>query len=460
VTAARLPHRLAARLAGAGLLAALTAGGPARAAEPALAPAACPASLPADLACWRGRDAAGAYLLLARPANWNGRLLTHVFGGPRMAAPAIDTTDEDLIRYAEFLAEGWAWVSTSRRRAGFGIRRGGEDALAARDAAVAVLGPVRLSVLHGQSWGGAVAARAIETLNEPREDGRRPWDAALLTAAVLAGPTRAYDMRVDLRAAFQALCATHPRADEPQYPVVLGLPRGARMTRDDLMLRLNACTGADLAPEARTQGQRQALADLSAASRIPEAALPTHLMWATTVFADIAWNMLDGASGFGNAGVRYRGTSDDAGLNARVPRYAADPSARARLAADGDPTGAVAVPVMTLHGIGDTTVFVEHQAAYRATLDAAGTAHWLVQVFVDDSDHSKLPPALYPAALGALADWAETRRRPAVAQVADRCEVLRARYAPECRVLPGYVPLRWSARVNPRGTEVRSADRR
>lgn len=385
-----------------------------------------------------------------------------------MTPPAPDTTDEDLVRYAEFVVEGWAWVSTSRRRAGFAVQRGGEDALAARDAAAGVLGPIRLSVLHGQSWGGAISARAIETLNAPRADGRRPWDAALLTNAVLAGPTRAYDMRVDLRAAFQAVCGTHPRPDEAQYPVVLGLPRGARMTREEVMLRFNACTGADLAPEARTEGQRRALADLVAASRIPESALPTHLMWATTVFADITWNLLEGASGFDNAGVRYRGTSDDAALNARVPRYAADATARARLAADGDPTGAVAVPVMTLHGIGDTTVFVEHQAAYRATLEAAGTAAWLVQVFVDDSDHSKLPPALYPAALAALADWAETGRRPTVAEIGARCEALRTRYAPECRVLPDYVPQPWSARVNPRtpdgqtqsAPESRSADLR
>lgn len=415
-----------------------------------VAPAECPTGLPTGTTCLRGQDANGAWLLLARPANWHGGLVTHIFGGPRMAPPARDTTDEDLIRYQEFLAEGWAWASTSRRREGFGVRRAGEDTLAATRAAEAAFGRPRISVLHGQSWGGAVAAKAIETLNEADAEGRRPWQAALLTSAVLAGPTRAYDMRVDLRAAFQAVCGSHPRPEEPQYPVTLGLAAGQTMARDALMDRYLACTGADLVTEARSAAQRQALADLVAASRIAEWAIPGHLSWATTVFADIGWRMMEGRSAFGNAGVRYTGTSDDAGFNARVPRITPDPDAQARLAADGDPTGAVSVPVLTLHGIADSTVFVEHAAAYRATLEAAGTAHLLAQVFVDDGEHNKLSAALYPAALAALADWAETRRRPTPGEVRGRCEALRARHAGECRVLSGYTPPRWETRVNPR----------
>jgi alpha-beta hydrolase superfamily lysophospholipase len=435
----------------------LLAATPPAAAE--MAEAACPHGLPAGTTCLRGRDAEGAFLLLARPANWHGGLVTHIFGGPRMAPPAIDTTDEDLIRYAEFLAEGWAWASTSRRRAGFGVLRAAEDTLAATRAAEAAFGPPRLSVLHGQSWGGAVGARAIEVLNARDEAGRRPWAAALLTSAVLAGPSRAYDMRVDLRAAFQAVCGTHPRPGETQYPVTLGLARGATMAREEVMARYLACTGADLAPPQRSPRQRTALRDLVAASGITEWAIPGHLNWATFVFADIAWGMMDGRSAFGNAQVRYRGTSDDLAFNARVPRIAPDAEALARLVADGDPTGAIGVPVLTLHGIADTTAFVEHQAAYRATLQRAGTAHLLLQVFVDDGEHNKLSAALYPAALAALADWVETRRRPSPGEVRGRCEAMRARHAGECRVLSGYQPPAWETRVNPRHPGAQQAAR-
>lgn len=413
-------------------------------------PASCPPGLPDSVTCWRGQDPNGAWLLLARPAGWNGRLLVHVHGGPSMAPPGPHTSDEHMLRHAEFLREGWAFATSSRRRAGFGVTRAAEDAEQARRAAVEAFGPPSLTVLHGQSWGGAVAAKAIEALNEPGPDGRRPYDAALLTSAVLAGPSRAYDMRVDLRAAFQAVCGTLPAPHETQYPFTLGQPEGQRLTREEVIGRYLACTGADIAPESRTASQREALADLAAASRIPEWAIPGHLWWATQIFADIGANMTGGRSAFGNAQVRYRGTTDDAAFNARIPRIAPDPEAAARLAADGDLTGRVTIPVLSLHGIGDATVFVENQAAYRATLEQAGTTDRLVQVFVDEGEHQKLSPVIYPAALAALRAWAETGVRPTAAQVRAACEAMRDGYPGECRILPDYVPQPWEARVNPR----------
>jgi hypothetical protein len=133
-----------------------------------------------------------------------------------------------------------------------------------------------------------------------------------------------------------------------------------------------------------------------------------------------------------------------------VPRIRPDPAAVARLAADGDPTGRITVPVLTLHGIGDTTVFVEHEAAYRTTVERAGTADRLVQVFVDEDNHGKLSPVLYPAALAALTAWAEGGERPTPAGIQTRCLALQWVYPGDCRIVADYVPQPWEARVNPR----------
>lgn len=427
---------------------ALAAAGPA-AAFGAL-PAACPPGMAPDVRCWRGEDDNGAHLLFARPANWNGRLIVHIHGGPRMDPPHPHTSDEGLLRNLEFLREGWAFATTSRRRAGFGVLRAAEDAGNARRYAIAALGQPRLTVLRGQSWGANVAARAIEAMNEPGPDGRRPYDAALLTNGVLAGPTRGYDMRVDLRAAFQAVCGTLPARGERPYLVTLGQAPGQRMSREQVIGRYLACTGADREAAARSPAQRRALADLAAASRVPAEAIPAHLWWATQVFADIAWNMTGGRSAFGNEAVRYHGTSDDAAFNARVPRIRPDPLARSILAADGDPTGRITVPVLTLHGIGDTTVFVEHEAAYRETVARAGQSDRLVQIFVEEDDHTKLSPVLYPAALQALTAWAERGARPTPESVQTGCLGLQWVYPGDCRIRPDYVPQPWESRVNPR----------
>jgi hypothetical protein len=420
------------------------------AAQPALAPAACPTGVPATVTCWRGRDANGAFVLVARPADWSGVLIVHSFGGPRLAAPTATTTDEDLQRFAEFVVEGHAWVSTSRRQPGFAVRRGAEDADMARRLAIGVLGAPRVTIAHGQSWGANVAAKLAEVLNEPGADGRRPYDGVFLTNGVIAGGTRAYDMRMDLRAAFQVVCGTLPRPDEPSYHLGIGLPAGTTLPRAEFDRRVQECTGIGRPVAERTPEQRRALSDLAAASRIPERTILGHLVWATYTFQDIARRITDGRSAFGNEGVRYRGTSDDAAFNARVPRFAPDPEARRLLAEDSDPTGRVAVPVLTMHGIHDETAFVENESAYREAFVAAGTERFLRQVFVDEGDHSKMSPPLYPAAIASLLSWIDTGTPPTPADVAQRCEQARARHAGACRVDPAFRPRAWAERVNPR----------
>lgn len=433
------------------LLAALAFGAPDLArAQAALAPAACPSGVPDSVTCWRGQDANGAFVLVARPATWTGVLIVHSFGGPRLAAPTATTTDEDLQRFVEFVGDGHAWVSTSRRRAGFAVRRGAEDADAARRLAMTVLGQPRLTIAHGQSWGANVAAKLVEILNAPGPDGRRPYDGVLLTNGVIAGGTRAYDMRMDLRAAFQVICGTLPKSDEPQYHLGLGLPVEATLPRAEFDVRVRECTGIGRPVAERTPEQRRALADLAAASRVPERTIQGHLVWATYTFQDIARQITGGRSAFGNEGVRYRGTSDDAAFNARVPRFAPDPEARRLLAEDSDLTGRVAVPVLTLHGILDETAFVENEAAYREVFAAAGTERFLAQVFVNEGDHSKMSPPLYPAALGALLSWIASGNRPEAAEIARLCDQARARHPGQCRIDAAFRPAPWAERVNPR----------
>ncbi|MDA5111159.1 hypothetical protein O3V59_22930, partial [Brevibacillus thermoruber] len=60
-------------------------------------------------------------------------------------------------------------------------------------------GEPRRTYVHGQSWGGNVAAKVVETYAP--EGG--PYDGALLTNGVLGGASRGYDHRVDLRVVYQ-----------------------------------------------------------------------------------------------------------------------------------------------------------------------------------------------------------------------------------------------------------------
>ncbi len=82
-------------------------------------------------------------------------------------------------------------------------------------------GAPRRTYVHGQSWGGNVAAKVVETYGG--KGG--PYDGALLTNGVLGGGSRGYDYRVDLRVVYQYYCANLPRPEEPRYPLWQAAPR-------------------------------------------------------------------------------------------------------------------------------------------------------------------------------------------------------------------------------------------
>jgi hypothetical protein len=296
-------------------------------------------------------------------------------------------------------------------------------------------------VAHGQGRGANVAARAIEI--HPRS-----YDGALLTSGELAGGSRGEDYRIDLRVVYQYYCRNHPRPGERPYPLWMGLPPGESMTSADVRVRFDECTGANLPADRRSAAQGNALASIVAATRIPERTLAAHLAWGTLVFADLVHRRLGGRNPFSTQGVRYAGTADDAALNAGVDRYRPDPAALAELAEESDPTGRIAVPVLTLHGIGDPTAFVEHESAYRETVDRAGNGERLVQVFTGQAEHRSLGSAEYSAALSALVAWIDGAKRPTPADVAARCRGFLSRFEGEsCRILADYHPPAWESRV-------------
>jgi hypothetical protein len=61
----------------------------------------------------------------------------------------------------------------------------------------------------------------------------------------------------------------------------------------------------------------------------------------------------------------FKGSSNDVALNRDVIRFDADPTAVAALRADGQPSGVLPVPVVSIHSINDPHLVVEVQSTYR-----------------------------------------------------------------------------------------------
>jgi alpha-beta hydrolase superfamily lysophospholipase len=390
-------------------------------------PTACPAPVPSQTRCYTGEDTAGAFYWIAIPQTWNRVLVMHAHGGPETGPPKLARSEEDLKRWAVTVKAGYAWAGSTYRRGGYGVTMAAEDTERLRRIFVQRFGVPRRTLLHGQSYGAGVAAKAAE-LYAPLGDAKSPYDGLLLTSGVLGGGNSAYDFRLDLRVIYQYVCRNHPKPDEPQYPLWQGLPMESKLTRAELAARVKECTGVGVPATQRTPEQAARLKTILSVVKIQERSLQGHLNWATWLFQDLVQRRLNGSNPFGNIGVVYQGSADDAALNAGVARYAADPQANGALAADSQPTGRTALPTVALHGIDDPTAFVELESAYRRIRDAAGTGDTLVQSFSAEREHSYLSDSEYPALFNALMDWVDKGEKPTPASLAQRCAALMPRY--------------------------------
>jgi pimeloyl-ACP methyl ester carboxylesterase len=409
---------------------------------PEVAPraAACPEGVPAGARCLRGQDSAKAHYLIVMPPQWSGVLVVHAHGGPSLGEPRASRADADIKRWSITVSQGHAWAGSVFRQGGFAVTAAAEDTDRVRRIFVAHVAKPRRTLLHGQSWGAMVATKAAELFP-------KSWEGMLLTSGVVAGPST-YDFRLDLRVVYQYLCNNHPRPDETQYPLWMGLPADSKLSNADLTARVNDCLGLNKSAAQRTPEQSRRVRTIVDVVRIPENAIISHLRWGTFTLRDVVSRT--GASPFGNEGVRYAGSADDAALNAGVKRYRTDPAAAAKFSADVDYIGRFEMPVLTAHGIGDSTVFVEGSDTLRQRMAAAGNGSCLVQTFVDSREHSYWGDAMYPPLFEALLNWVDRGDKPTPASIAARCRALRVTMPSDCLFVADYAAKPLMSRIPPR----------
>lgn len=415
-----------------------------------------PVSCPKDVAtlgtCYSTRLPSGAFLLVGTPKTWNGDLVVHAHGGPAVAPPTADYEAGNNGRYLSVAMRlGYAWIGSSYRQAGYGAQFAAADVDEARRFFVAHFPKPRRTLLHGTSYGGLVSTVLLDRDATANPDGSPAYDGMLLNSPVAAGAFFAYEFRADLRAVYQFYCRNLPRPDEPAYPGWMGLPRGSALTQGEINARIDDCTGVSRPAAMRTPEQASHLADILGVTRIPDEMLLRHMQAATFVFRDIAERITNGRSWFSNVGVQYRGSSNDAALNARIERVTADPAAVAALKADGVSSGRLTVPVVSIHSRNDPQVPMETEREYQRMVEKAGAAGRLVQAYTVEAAHAQQSAPELAAALTALAGWVDAGTKPAPASIAEACERLKA-------ILDG--PCRWQPDFEPSGFETKFARRR
>jgi GNAT superfamily N-acetyltransferase len=412
---------------------------PAFAQSKAAEPRPCPEAIASIAGCFAAKHESGAYLLAALPKNWNGHLVVFAHGGPAVVPPTATTSEFDLNKYSIAVKRGFGWVASSYRRAGYGVQMAAEDTEHARRFFVEHVAKPKRTLLHGASYGGMVGAKLIETYAK-NADGSMNFDGAFFNSGVVSGAALGHEFRADLRAVYQYYCKNLPQPDEPQYPLWMGLAADSKMTLKDLQALIDDCTGVSKPAAERTAVQKQNLANILGVMRFSDALLVRHMQTATFLFREIAERVTKGRSAFSNAGVQYKGSADDEALNRGVARFTADPEALAALKADGTPTGALPIPVLSIHSINDPQVAVEVQSAYRDNVRAAGSADRLVQAYTDEKAHTAQSAPELAAALDAVLQWVEKGTKPTPQAIAAACEQLRASLDGPCRWHPAFEP--------------------
>jgi hypothetical protein len=414
----------------------------------------CPYSIFTIATCYTAKHETGAYITAAVPKNWNGDLVVFAHGGPSLLPPTATFSKSDLDKYSYAVQRGYAWVASTYRREGYGVAMAAADSDDARRFFIARFGKPRRTVLHGASYGGLVGAKLIET-SAKNPDGSLNFDGAFLNSGAVTGATLNYQHRVDLRAVYQYYCRNLPRPDDTPYPLWNGVAPDSRMTLKDLDAIVDDCTGVGHPAAARSEQQKRHLANILGVMGYPENLLVRHMQAGTLLFRDIVKNTTGGRNPFSNIGVRYKGSSDDVALNRDVVRFDADPAAAAALKADGDPTGVLPVPVVSIHSINDPQVVVEGQSAYLDKVKAAGSAASLVQAFTDERGHTAQSAPELAAALDALMQWIDKGTKPTAQSIAAGCERLRASLEGPCRYRPEYAPKTYATRYYTREAVVR-----
>jgi hypothetical protein len=405
----------------------------------------CPKEVAAIATCYSAKHPSGAYLLAAIPNAWNGDLIVYAHGGPYVVPPTANTNKTDLAKYAIVVERGFGWVASTYRREGYGVQMAVEDTEHARQFFVERIRQPRRTILHGASWGGLVGAKLIEKQFK-KADGSSAYDGAFFNSGFVIGAARGYDFRFDLRMVYQYYCKNLPRPDEAQYPLWNGLPAGAKVALKDIQALIDECTGLSMAAGGRSAQQKQNLANILGVMRFPEALLLRHMQSATFLFREIAERTTGGRNAYSNVGVTYKGSSDDTALNRDVARFSADPAAIAALKADGEPTGAISIPVISIHSINDPQVAVEVQTVYRGAVNAAGNGERLVQAYTDERAHTQQSGPELAASIDALMQWIEQGTKPSPQSIAAGCQRLRVTLDGPCSYHPEFVPKAYETR--------------
>jgi hypothetical protein len=383
--------------------------------------------------------------------NYNGRLVLWDHG--YTLSPPAPLGAADLGVGLAALTQGFAAAASSFRPdaiglSGWQVRDAAADTENLRQRFVELVGRPQKTYIVGASEGGLIVAETIERFARD-EDGGLNYDGALPLCGAVAGGDANWCGGFDLRTVYQYYCRNLPRANEMQYPLYFGLAPNNTLTPQDVAGRVNECTGVLQPPATRTAQQKRNLANILGVTKIPDTFLIIDMEFVTFGLQEVTLVRTNGLNPVTNVGVKYRGSDDDAALNAGVYRAHFNREAIEWLNRAYNPTGDVEIPTVTIHTIGDGLVIVENEHEYREEFSEEHDRRKLFQIYTNAGGHCEFSNSEIAAAFAALVNWVERKQQPTIEGVMAACAQFQA-IVPDpgtCKINPTFRPGEFEARI-------------
>jgi pimeloyl-ACP methyl ester carboxylesterase len=309
--------------------------------------------------CVPGELPSGALSLICVPAaGWNGDLVVFAHGYVPTGAPLgfYNLTVGGVQLPILVQSFGFAFATTSYRQNGLAVLEGMEDI---QELITAFNRPPRVAsrtFITGASEGGLVATLLAE---------RAPH---LFTRGLAAcGPVGSFRGQINYVGDFRVLF-------DYFFPDVL--PGSAVDIPADLILNWNSTYLPAVQRAIRSNPARAVelmrTANAAYDPAIPESLVQTagNVLW-YSVFGTIDATTKLGGNPYGNRTRLYLGSSNDLRLNFRVDRFSASPVAVAAMK-EYETTGALGIPLVTLHTTADEVVPFVHEPVYAAKVFLTG----------------------------------------------------------------------------------------
>lgn len=345
-----------------------------------------------------GTTAAGALYEFVVPADWNGDLVVYAHGIVDPQAPIARPSTQDsfsAIRSA-LLGRGYAVASTSYSENGYALKDGAQRVHQLRGLFASRVGLPRRTLLVGHSLGAVIVLKLAEQY--PLQ-----YDGALPMCGFVGGGIPEIQYGGNARVLFDFFFpGVLTVAAFPTFPVDFSIG-------SETFLRVLTALQAGLFAPGQPTLQFTAVAGLPASNPAEIVLSGLTIVGFNLRFAGDILERTHGQIPFDNTQTVYEGSGDDAALNAGVERFSASPAAVNYIEQYYSPTGALRVPVLTLHTTLDPVAPSFHEALYANLVAQAGASDLLVQQSVNRYGHCAIKVAEAARAFDDLAAWAADR---------------------------------------------------